>query len=74
VACSLADDRDRDARVLHERQGGVARVMQGDPPQPGPPEQPPELVGVPLGMHRDARLVDDRVLTARYQSGAASPD
>jgi hypothetical protein len=32
----------------------VTGVNVGDPPQPGPPEQPSELVGVPLGMHGDA--------------------
>jgi hypothetical protein len=44
----LADDGDRHARVLHQRQGGVPRVVQSDPPQPSPPEQAAELVGVPL--------------------------
>jgi hypothetical protein len=33
MTCPLADDGDRDARVLHERQGHVPGVMQGDPAQ-----------------------------------------
>jgi len=62
VTGPLADDRDRHARVLHERQGRVARVVQGDPPQPGPPQQAAELVGIPLGMNGSASLVGDHVL------------
>ena len=56
MTCPLADNRDRHARVLHECQGRVARVVQGDPPQPGPPEQAAELVGVPLGMDGERQL------------------
>jgi hypothetical protein len=59
----LADDRDRHARMLTERQGRVTRVMQGDPPQPGPPQQAAELVGIPLGVNGSASFVGDHVLT-----------
>jgi hypothetical protein len=55
----LADDRDRHARVLHERQGCMAGVMQGDPRQPGSPKQAAELVGVPLGVYGFGRLRGD---------------
>jgi len=64
VTRPLADDRDRHARVLHERQGRVTRVVQGDPPQPGPPQQSAELVGIPLGVNRSASLIGDHVLAA----------
>ena len=50
--------------MLHERQGRVTRVVQGDPPQPGPPEQAAELVGIPLGVDGTASLVGDHLLAA----------
>jgi hypothetical protein len=52
VAHPLADDRDRHASVLHQREGRVTRVVQGDPREPGPPEQSAELIGIPLGVNR----------------------
>ena len=54
--------------MLHENQGRVPGVVQGDPAQAGAPEQPPELVGVPLGMDRDAKLVSDQVLAAEWSA------
>ena len=37
----LADDGERDARVLHQRQGRVPGVVQGDPAQARSLERPP---------------------------------
>jgi len=68
VVGPLADDGDWHARVVHERQGRVTGVVQGDPPQPGPPKQTAELVGVPLGMNGSASLVGDHVLAPWYHS------
>ena len=46
--------------------------MQGDPAQASPLEQSPELVGVPLGMNRDAQLVRDDILAALVPVKAAA--
>jgi hypothetical protein len=73
VARPLADDREGDARVLHQRQRGVARVVQRDPAQPGPPEQPAELIGVPLRVDRAAKLVGDDVLPAAIPAKLREP-
>ncbi len=43
-------------------------VMQGDPAQARTREQPPELIGVPLGVDRHVQLVGDQVFAAWYQS------
>ena len=51
----LADDGDGHARVLHQGQGRVPGVVQGDPAQARALEQPPELVGVLLGVHRHSQ-------------------
>ena len=50
--------------MLHQRQGRVTRVVQGDSPQPGPAEQAAEFVGVPLRMDGCPGLVCDHVLAA----------
>src|SRR5260370_41594432 len=43
----------------------------GDPAQADPTEQPPELVGVPLGVNRHAQLVGNQVLAALVPVKAA---
>ena len=75
VARPLADDGDRDARVLHECQGRVSGVVQGDPAQARTRslEQPPELVGVPLGMDGIPSSSVTRYSPPWYQSSMASP-
>ncbi len=42
----------------------MTRVVQGDPPQPGPHKQAAELVGIPLRMNGSAEFVSDHILTA----------
>ena len=64
VTGPLADDRDRHARMLTERQGRVTRVVKGNPRQTGPPQQAAELIGVPFGVNGSASLVGDHVLAA----------
>jgi hypothetical protein len=68
VTRPLADDRDRHAGLLHQRQGGVPGVVQPDLAEAGPLEQVGELVGVPLGVHRKGQLVGDDVLIAGRDS------
>jgi len=47
--------------------------VQGDPAQADPPEQPPELVGIPLGVNRHAPLVSNQVLTALVPAEGGEP-
>ena len=58
---------------LQERQGRVARVVQGDPPQPGPPEQAAELIGVPLRMDGSPGLVRDHILASLVPGQPGEP-
>jgi hypothetical protein len=59
-----ADDGDRNACLFHQGQSRVPGVVQPDLAQPGALEQAAELVGVPLGVDRDAQFVGDDVFIA----------